>query len=29
MEYRTLDYRILSGPQAGAAFGIYTLAKKT
>ncbi len=27
-EYRTKPFRILSGPQAGAAFGIYLLAKK-
>ena len=25
-EYRTKDYRVLMGPQAGAAFGLYTLA---
>jgi hypothetical protein len=27
-EYRTKDYRVLMGPQAGAAFGLYTLAKR-
>ncbi len=27
-EYRTKDYRVLIGPQAGAEFGIYTLAKR-
>jgi predicted alpha/beta superfamily hydrolase len=27
-EYRTKDYRILMGPQAGAEFGLYTLAKR-
>jgi hypothetical protein len=27
-EYRTVDYRILVGPQAGAEFGLYTLAKR-
>lgn len=27
-EYRTKDYRALMGPQAGAAFGFYTLAKR-
>lgn len=27
-EYRTKDYRILLGPQAGAAFGLYTLVKR-
>ena len=27
-EYRTKDYRALVGPQAGAAFGLYTLAKR-
>lgn len=26
-EYRTKDYRVLVGPQAGAAFGLYSLAK--
>ena len=27
-EYRTKDYRVLVGPQAGAAFGLYTLAER-
>lgn len=27
-EYRTKDYRLLVGPQAGAEFGLYTLAKR-
>jgi len=27
-EYRTKEYRILAGPQAGAEFGLYTLAKR-
>jgi len=27
-EYRTKDYRVLMGPQAGAAFGLYTLTKR-
>ena len=27
-EYRTKDYRVLIGPQAGAEFGFYTLAKR-
>jgi hypothetical protein len=27
-EYRTKDYRVLMGPQAGGAFGLYTLAKR-
>lgn len=27
-EYRTKDYRVLMGPQAGAAFGLYILAKR-
>lgn len=27
-EYRTKDYRVLMGPQAGAAFGLYTLAAR-
>ena len=27
-EYRTKDYRVLMGPQAGAAFGLYTLAER-
>ncbi len=27
-EYRTKDFRVLMGPQAGAAFGLYTLAKR-
>ncbi len=27
-EYRTKDYRVLMGPQAGAAFGLYALAKR-
>jgi len=27
-EYRTKDYRVLMGPQAGAAFGLYTLARR-
>lgn len=26
--YRTKDYRILSGPQAGAAFGVYAMSEK-
>jgi hypothetical protein len=26
--YRTKDFRVLMGPQAGAAFGLYTLAKR-
>ena len=27
-QYRTKDYRVLMGPQAGAAFGLYTLMKR-
>jgi hypothetical protein len=27
-EYRTKDFRVLMGPQAGAAFGLYTLARR-
>lgn len=27
-EYRTKDYRLLMGPQAGSEFGLYTLAKR-
>lgn len=27
-EYRTKDYRVIMGPQAGAAFGLYSLAKR-
>jgi len=27
-EYRALDFRVLSGPQAGAAFGVYAMSKQ-